>query len=112
MYRNTNDGQPSIYDFILPFGGHLKEDNRYLHRQISFDAYNEGKSSDVDCVVEMYRSRFGNYSERILAGIIYRGKNTRTFCKSHYFHLSVSKLGTPEKPYGGNAQEATGAQGT
>ena len=30
MYRNTNDGQTSIYDFILPFGGHLKEDNRWV----------------------------------------------------------------------------------
>jgi hypothetical protein len=28
MYRNINDGQFSIYDFILPSGGHLKEDNR------------------------------------------------------------------------------------
>lgn len=30
MYRNINDGQTSIYDFILPFGGHLKEDNRWV----------------------------------------------------------------------------------
>jgi hypothetical protein len=28
MYRKTNDGHLVIYDLILPFGGHLKEDNR------------------------------------------------------------------------------------
>lgn len=30
MYRKTNDGQLDIYDFILPFGGHLKEYNRWV----------------------------------------------------------------------------------
>ena len=30
MYRNANNGQSSIYDFILPFGGHLNEDNRWV----------------------------------------------------------------------------------
>ena len=34
MYRNINDGQFSIYDFILPFGGHLKEDNRWVQLRI------------------------------------------------------------------------------
>ena len=30
MYRNTNDGQSTIYDFILPFGGHLNKNNRWV----------------------------------------------------------------------------------
>ena len=30
MYRNTNKNQLDIYDFILPFGGHLKEDNGWV----------------------------------------------------------------------------------
>ena len=30
MYRNTNDGQLDIYDFILPFGGYLDKDNRWV----------------------------------------------------------------------------------
>ncbi len=30
MYRNKYDGQVDIYSFILPFGGHLKEDNRWV----------------------------------------------------------------------------------
>lgn len=30
MYRDTNKNQSNIYDFILPFGGHLKEDNRWV----------------------------------------------------------------------------------
>ncbi len=43
MYRNTNDGQTSIYDFILPFGGHLKEDNRWvqLRKHINWDIVDE-----------------------------------------------------------------------
>ena len=48
MYRNINDGQFSIYDFILPFGGHLKEDNRWvqLHNIIDLkiiDSDKDGK---------------------------------------------------------------------
>ena len=43
MYRNTNDGQTSIYDFILPFGGHLKEDNRWvqLRKHINWEIVDE-----------------------------------------------------------------------
>ena len=37
MYRNINDGQFSIYDFILPFGGHLKEDNRWVQLRNMID---------------------------------------------------------------------------
>jgi len=37
MYRNINDGQFSIYDFILPFGGHLKEDNRWVQLRKMID---------------------------------------------------------------------------
>ena len=41
MYRNNN-GQ-TIYDFILPFGGHLKEDNRWvqLHKLIDWEMADE-----------------------------------------------------------------------
>lgn len=43
MYRNTNDGQTSIFNFILPFGGHLKEDNRWvqLRKHINWDIVDE-----------------------------------------------------------------------
>ena len=30
MYRKKHDKQLSIYDFVLPFGGHLKSDNRWV----------------------------------------------------------------------------------
>ena len=30
MYRNANNSQSSIYDFILLFGGHLNEDSRWI----------------------------------------------------------------------------------
>ena len=37
MYRNANNGQSSIYDFILPFGGHLNEDNRWVKLRSMID---------------------------------------------------------------------------
>ena len=37
MYRNSNNGQSSIYDFILPFGGHLNEDNRWVKLRSMID---------------------------------------------------------------------------
>ena len=42
MYRNDN-GQITIYDFILLFGGHLKEDNRWvqLHKMIDWKMVDE-----------------------------------------------------------------------
>lgn len=51
MYRNTNDGQTSIYDFILLFGGHLKEDNRWVQVR---------KHINWDIVDEEYRRNFKN----------------------------------------------------
>ena len=56
--------------------------------RLSFDAYNEGEASEFERVVEMYRSRFGHYPERILADKIYRSKSNRAFCKSHGIRLS------------------------
>ena len=37
MYRKNN-GQSTIFDFILPFGGHLEEDNRWVqfHKMIDW----------------------------------------------------------------------------
>ena len=42
MYRN-HDGQTTIYDFILPFGGHMKEDNRWVqfHKMIDREMVDE-----------------------------------------------------------------------
>ncbi len=51
MYRNINDGQTSIYDFILPFGGHLKEDNRWVKLR---------KTINWEIVDEEYRRNFRN----------------------------------------------------
>ena len=65
--------------------------------RLSFDAYNEGEESEFERVVEMYRSRFGHYPERILADKIYRSKSNRAFCKSHGIRLSGPKLGRPGK---------------
>ena len=43
MYRNLNNDQLDIYDFILPFGGHLKEDNRWvkLRKMINWEMVRE-----------------------------------------------------------------------
>ena len=51
MYRNTNDGQTSRYGFILPFGGHLKEDNRWVQLR---------KNIDWEIIDEEYQRNFKN----------------------------------------------------
>ena len=42
MYRKNNR-QAAIFDYILPFGGHLKDDNRWvqLHRMIDWEIVDE-----------------------------------------------------------------------
>ena len=51
MYRNLNNDQLDIYDFILPFGGHLKEDNRWVKLR---------KMINWEMVREIYGSIFEN----------------------------------------------------
>lgn len=50
MYRNKHDEQLTIYDFILPFGGHLNKDNRWvmLRDQIDWAAIEEEYSRSFD----------------------------------------------------------------
>jgi len=50
MYRNKHDKQLTIYDFILPFGGHLNKDNRWviLRSQIDWAAIEEEYSRSFD----------------------------------------------------------------
>ena len=35
MYRKSNDGQFSVYDFVFPFEGHLKEDEENKFKEDS-----------------------------------------------------------------------------
>ena len=37
MYRRRNKYQLSIYDFILPFGGHLNKDSRWVRLRETID---------------------------------------------------------------------------
>ena len=50
MYRNSDDGQFTIYDFILPFGGHLNKDNRWvkLREKIRWDIIDEEYSKNFE----------------------------------------------------------------
>jgi hypothetical protein len=50
MYRNKHNEQLTIYDFILPFGGHLKKDNRWvmLREMINWAAIEEEYSKTFD----------------------------------------------------------------
>lgn len=43
MYRKKHTDQLSVYDFVLPFGGHLMEDNRWvvLRKMIDWEAIEE-----------------------------------------------------------------------
>ena len=72
---------------------------------LTFDAYNEGESSEFERVVEMYHSRFGHYPERILVDKIYRSKDNRAFCKSHGIRISGPKLGRPGKNHAGEIRQ-------
>ena len=49
MYRNRHNNQTTIYDFILPFGGHLKKDNRWvvLREQIDWNVIEEEYSRNA-----------------------------------------------------------------
>lgn len=50
MYRKKHTEQLTIYDFILPFGGHLKKDNRWveLREQINWDVIEEEYCQNFD----------------------------------------------------------------
>ena len=73
--------------------------------RISFDAYNEGESSEFERVVEKYRQRFGCYPERILADKIYRSKSNRSYCKEHGIRMSGPKLGRPGKDHAADIRQ-------
>ena len=73
--------------------------------RISFDAYNEGGSSEFERVVEKYRQRFGCNPERILADKVYRSKSNRSFCKEHGIRMSDPKLGRPGKDHAANIRQ-------
>lgn len=69
MYRDTNKNQSDIYDFILPFGGHLKEDNRWVVLRGMID---------WDMIDEEYSQNFRNkktgqeaYSSQVAFGSLY-----------------------------------------
>ena len=69
MYRNTERKQFTAYDFITPFGGHLKKDNRWVVIANSIDW------NIVDDVYEKHfaDSRYGNiaYPSRMAFGAFY-----------------------------------------
>lgn len=51
MYQKPNYAQTDIYDFILPFGGHLDENNRWVRLR---------KSIDWKTIHETYEKNFDN----------------------------------------------------
>lgn len=63
--------------------------------RLDFEAYNE--ADDFSQIVERYRSRYGRYPQRILAGRIYRNRETLAFCKKEGIRLTGPALGRPPK---------------
>ena len=61
----------------------------------SFDAYNE--STKLIETIERYRTREGQYPERVLADKIYRNRENLSYCKLHGIRLSGPALGRPRK---------------
>lgn len=51
MYQKSDYGQTDIYDFILKFGGHLDENNRWMLLR---------KSIDWKVIHEVYEKNFDN----------------------------------------------------
>lgn len=51
MYQKPNYAQTDIYDFILPFGGHLDENNRWVILR---------RSIDWEIIHEIYEKNFDN----------------------------------------------------
>ena len=123
MYRKTNDGQLDIYDFILPFGGHLKADNRWvkLRQTINWelveeeygrnfankDAGQEAYPADV-AFGSLYIQRLLGFTDRELVDQIAENpymqyfigyKEYRNFCKQHSIRMSGPRLGRPGKKH-------------
>ena len=69
MYRITNKNQSDIYDFILPFGGHLKEDNRWvkLRGMIDWDMIDEEYSRNFKSKTAGQEA----YSSQVAFGSLY-----------------------------------------
>ena len=63
--------------------------------RLSFDAYNE--SDVLITAIENYKSRTGNYPERVLVDQIYRNRTNRAFCSEHGIRISGPALGRPKK---------------
>jgi hypothetical protein len=65
MYRKTNPNQLTFENFYLPFGGHLRSDNRWviLSEQIPWqqieEAYGQQFCSDNGCPAKSARMAFG-----------------------------------------------------
>lgn len=51
MYTKSDYAQLSVYDFILPFGGHLDEDNRWVKLRSAID---------WKIIEEVYEKNFNN----------------------------------------------------
>lgn len=73
MYRNRHNNQTTIYDFILPFGGHLKKDNRWvvLREQIDWNVIEEEYSRNF----ENKDSGQDAYSSDLAFGSLYIQRN-------------------------------------
>ena len=52
MYREESGKQQKLEDFYMPFGGHLKEENRWviLSKKVPWDAIEKGYK---DCLIPL-----------------------------------------------------------
>ena len=61
----------------------------------SFEAYNE--STNLQEVIERYKSRTGHYPERVLVDKIYRNRENIKYCKGRGIRISGKPLGRPKR---------------
>lgn len=62
---------------------------------LSWDAFNE--CTTLQASVEVYRTAYGHYPERILADTIFRTRDNLRYCKEHGIRMNGPRLGKPPK---------------
>ena len=103
MYRKDNPNQLTFQDFYLPFGGHLRGDNRWiiLSEQIPWcqieEAYGEQFSEDNGCPAKSARMAFGALIIKERLGISDR-ETVEQICENPYLQCFLGLMEYQDTP--------------
>lgn len=96
MYRNK-DNQTTLDDYLVPFGGYLLADNRWVIKAKMIPWDNFAEVMTLIEAIECYRKRHGFYPESVYVDKIYRTRDNIKYCQARGIRLSGPKLGRPPK---------------